>query len=319
MMRRKAFLVMTAVLMFLMLGCGNRIAGNEQKDTVVKNETTENTEASEQDAVEAESMNDSDEKPLKIAIVAGTSGVNDGSFNQDIYEGVLAYVEKCPGSSVTPILGDVEQTEKATRLVAEIAEKDYDVIVCCGYYFEGIGATAQKHQEIKFILVDAFLKDEEGNEVEMDNVYAMQFAEQESGFFAGMAAALETKTGKVAVITGIAVPSNVNYQYGFECGVKYVNETEGKNVMVVEMPAFAGTDVTGAYVGGNYIESFADETTGRVLANTLIARNCDILFAAAGGSGKGVFDAAYELVKSGEIVPAANFNGITPDDFTTKN
>ena len=406
MMRRKAFLIMTAVLMFLVWGCGNRIAGNEQKDTVVKNETTENTEASEQDAVEAESTNDSDEKPLKIAIVAGTSGVNDGSFNQDIYEGVLAYVEKCPGSSVTPILGDVEQTEKATRLVAEIAEKDYDVIVCCGYYFEGIGATAQKHQEIKFILVDAFLKDEEGNEVEMDNVYAMQFAEQESGFFAGMAAALETKTGKVAVITGIAVPSNVNYQYGFECGVKYVNETEGKNVMVVEMPAFAGADVTGAYVGGNYIESFADETTGRVLANTLITRNCDILFAAAGGSGKGVFDAvkyaddvkvigcdidqyddgvfgkenivltsalkvmhsnvekqllaidentfkgdnvvlhadtdsidyvsdlnrcqlsketiekidaAYELVKSGEIVPAANFNGITPDDFTTKN
>ena len=32
---------MTAVLMFLVWGCGNRIAGNEQKDTVVKNETTE--------------------------------------------------------------------------------------------------------------------------------------------------------------------------------------------------------------------------------------------------------------------------------------
>jgi len=26
-------------------------------------------------------------------------------------------------------------------------------------------------------------------------------------------------------------------------------------------------------------------------------------------------DAAYELVKSGAIVPAANFNGVTPDDF----
>ena len=26
-------------------------------------------------------------------------------------------------------------------------------------------------------------------------------------------------------------------------------------------------------------------------------------------------DAAYEKVKSGEIVPAANFNGVTPDTF----
>ena len=29
-------------------------------------------------------------------------------------------------------------------------------------------------------------------------------------------------------------------------------------------------------------------------------------------------DAAYEKVKAGDIVPAANFNGITPDDFTVE-
>ena len=29
-------------------------------------------------------------------------------------------------------------------------------------------------------------------------------------------------------------------------------------------------------------------------------------------------DAAYELLILGDIVPAANFNGITPDDFTWK-
>ena len=45
----------------------------------------------------------------------------------------------------------------------------------------------------------------------------------------------------------------MNYQYGFECGVKYVNGTEGMNVEVVELPSYAGTDVTGANVGGNYV------------------------------------------------------------------
>ena len=403
-MRRRILLIMTATMMFLLSGCGNKTEGNTKEPQTVNWETADDI-AEVSDAAEAGQLTDEDNRPLKIAIAAGISGVNDDSFNQDIYSGVLAYIEKCPGSSVTPIIGDIEKTENATRLVADIAEEDYDVIVCCGYYFEGIGVTAQKHPDIKFILVDAFLKDDNGNEMELENVYAMQFAEQESGFFAGMAAALESKTGKVAVINGIAIPSNVNYQYGFECGVKYINETEDKNISIVEMPAFAGTDVAGTLIGGNYIESFADETTGRVLANTLIARGCDVIFVAAGGSGKGVFEAvkyaddvkvigcdidqydegvfgkenivltsalkvmhsnvekqltaidegtfkgenvvlhadtdstgyvsergrcqlsketiqkideAYELVKSGQLVPAANFNGITPDDFTTK-
>ena len=278
MMRRKILLIMTAMLILLLSGCGNKTVENTIETVAEKKETEENTKKSEPDIL-TEDRNE----PLKIAIVTGKSGVNDNSFNQDIYDGILEYIEDCPGSSVTPIPGDIEKTDVATRLVADIAEEDYDVIVCCGYYFEGIGATAQKHQNIKFILVDAFLKDDKGNEIELDNVYAMQFAEQESGFFVGMAAALETKTGKVAVINGVAVPSNVNYQYGFECGVKYVNETERKNVTIVEMPAFDGTDVTGTLIGGNYIESFSDETTGKILANTLITRGCDVIFVAASG------------------------------------
>ena len=51
---------------------------------------------------------------------------------------------------------------------------------------------------MKFILVDAFPADPEGVEesIEVENIYAMQFKEQESGFFAGMAAAYETKSNK---------------------------------------------------------------------------------------------------------------------------
>ena len=122
----------------------------------------------------------------------------------------------------------------------------------------------------------------------------MLFAEQEGGFFAGVAAALETQTNKVAVVNGIAFPSNVNYQYGFESGVNYVNEVFGKNVELVELPSYAGTDVTGANVGGNYVGDFADESTGKVIGSTLIKEGCDIIFVAAGGAGNGVFTAAKE-------------------------
>ena len=122
----------------------------------------------------------------------------------------------------------------------------------------------------------------------------MTFAEQESGFYAGVAAALETQSNKVAVVNGIAYPSNVNYQYGFESGVNYANKNLGTSAEVVEIASYAGTDVTGANVGGNYVGTFADEATGKVVGNALINEGCDILFVAAGGSGNGVFTAAKE-------------------------
>ena len=116
---------------------------------------------------------------LRIAIVSSPSGVDDGSFNEDNYNGILAFIENHPASTVTPVREPTGDTTAAVKAAADIVA-DYDAEVCSGF----------------------------------------QFAEQESGFFAGIAAALETETGKVAVVNGVAFPSNVNYQYGFECGVK---------------------------------------------------------------------------------------------------
>ena len=233
---------------------------------------------------------------LKIAIVSIPSGVDDGSFNQDNYNGVLKFIEENEGATVTPIREESSDSAAAVQAVADVVA-DFDVIVCCGYQFAGIGNLAQENPDTKFILIDSW-PTVDGTEVTADqvieNVYAAYYAEQESGFYAGMAAALSTKTGKVAVVNGIAYPSNVNYQYGFECGVLYANTTEGLNVEVIELPSYAGTDVTGANVGGNYVGDFSDEATGKVIANALIAEGVDIIFVAAGGSGNGVFTAAKE-------------------------
>lgn len=338
----------------------------------------------------------SDEKGLKIAIVSSPSGVDDGSFNENNYNGVLKFIESHPDATVTPVKEETGDTAAAVRAVADIVA-DYDVIVACGFQFAGITEVAKDNPEVDFILVDSF----PANDEVIDNIYAMTFAEEESGFYAGMAAALESQTKKVAVVNGVAYPSNVNYQYGFESGVNYANKKFNTGVEVVELASYAGTDVTGANVGGNYVGSFADEATGKVVGKTLIAEGVDILFVAAGGSGNGVFtaakeagvkvigcdvdqyddgvngdsniiltsvlkvmdrnvekqltaiadgtfagknellkadtdstgyvkadgrhqlsadtitkiDEAYELVKAGTIVPAANFNGITSDNF----
>ena len=234
-MKKFLALALASVMAVSLVACGSTNADTNAESSAAATTTAAATESG------------SEEPGLKIAIVSSPSGVDDGSFNQDNYNGVLKFIEENP--------------------------------------------------DTKFILIDSW-PTIDGTEVTadqvIDNVYAAYYAEQESGFYAGMAAALSTTTGKVAVVNGIAYPSNVNYQYGFECGVKYVNGTEGMNVEVVELPSYAGTDVTGANVGGNYVGNFSDEATGKVLGNALIAEGVDILFVAAGGSGNGVFTAAKE-------------------------
>lgn len=177
-----------AVSAALMTGCG----GNNNTA-----ETKENT--AETAAASAENA-DGD---LKIAIVTSPSGVDDGSFNQDNYNGILKFIESHPGATVTPVREETGDPAAVIQAVADIVA-DYNVIVCPGFQFSGIGTIATDNPDVDFILVDTNPTDSEGNDIECDNIYAMTFKEQEGGFFAGMAAALESESKKVAVVTGIA-------------------------------------------------------------------------------------------------------------------
>lgn len=396
---KKTWNVITGVVLAasLLAGCG---ASGAAKSTTAAAGESATTAAAEEKADAGKT--DEAKKGLKIAIVSSPSGVDDGSFNQDNYNGILSFIEKHPDATVTPVREETGDTAAVMQAVNDIVA-DYDVLVCCGFQFAGIGTVAKDNPNTKFILVDSYPVDADGKEVSLDNVYAMQFKEQESGFFAGLAAALETKSGKVAVVNGIAYPSNVNYQYGFMSGVNYAKAKYDAKAEYVEIPSYAGTDVTNANVGGNYIGNFSDEATGKVVGKALLDKGVDIMLVAAGGSGNGVFTAvkeagnaqvigcdvdqyddgangdkniiltsvlkvmhsnvekqlekvldgsfkgenallgadtdstgfvkaegrqqlsaetiekledAYAKVKSGEIVPAANFNNMTPDNFT---
>ena len=235
------------------------------------------------------------EPKLKICIVT-SSGIDDGNFNQNCYEGIKAFVAEHPDCTVT----DVKESD-LSKLIDTVASLvgNYDVFVLPGYNFAAIGDIAQANADKYFIVVDSTITDSEGNAMTLDNVYTMTFKEQESAFAAGLAAALTSTTGKVAVVNGIAFPSNVNYQFGFMAGVNYANAKFGTNVEYVEIPSYAGSAAVpvegmGADVGGNYIGDFANPAQGKAVAEELIRQGVDIIFPAAGQSGSGVFTAIKE-------------------------
>ncbi|MBO6163945.1 MAG: BMP family ABC transporter substrate-binding protein [Lachnospiraceae bacterium] len=394
-------LILTFVMIMSLAACGGNPVSTETTAAAETEAAAEPAEGGETEAAAAEATEGAG---LKVCIVT-TSGVDDGSFNQNCYEGIKAFVADHPDCSVT----DVKEADlsKVIETVGSLVG-DYDVFVLPGYNFSPIAEIVQANPDKYFIVVDETITDSEGNAVTgLPNAYTMKFQEQESGFFAGMAAALTTTTGKVAVVNGIAFPSNVNYQFGFMAGVNYANAKCGTSAEYVEIPSYAGeaavpVEGLGTSIGGNYIGDFADQAQGKVVAQALLNEGVDVIFPAAGTAGNGCFTAikeagnayaigcdvdqyddgangdsniiltsvlkvmdvnitkqlnaiydgsfkggddllgastdstgfvsaegrqqlseealaamneAYELVKSGEIVPPSNFNGYLPDNF----
>jgi len=234
-------------------------------------------------------------EPLRIVVVSSPSGVDDGSFNQNVYEGARAFIEAGGNATVESVVEP--EMDNAVAAVEQIVG-NYDVVLLPGFQFVGITGVAQANPDTKFVLVDAFPANPDFDEddpdsprnIDLPNVYAMTFAEQESGFLAGIAAAMETQTGKVAFVGGMAIPPVVNYHLGFESGVNFANANLGTDAEIVNLTAFAGSDD----VAGNYVGAFNDEARGKQVGDALIADDVDIMFVAAGGSGIGAFTAAKE-------------------------
>lgn len=107
-----------------------------------------------------------EEAPISVCIIT-SSGVDDGSFNQDCYNGIKAFIEEHPDCTVT----DIKETDYNELIpTVEKSAGDYDVFVLPGFNFAGIGDIAMNNPDKKFIVVDSTITDSEGNAVTLDNV-----------------------------------------------------------------------------------------------------------------------------------------------------
>ncbi len=157
------------------------------------------------------------------------------------------------------------------------------MIIAPGFKFEeAIGKLQAENPETKFVILDG---EPEGGVAE--NSVAIYFAEQEAGFLAGIAAALETKTGKVGFIGGMVIPAVQKFGYGFVTGVAYANANLGTNVEVAD------------YL---YNGTFSDVSGGQAQAGGMYDKGIDIIFVAAGGVGNGVIAEGKVRAEAGDDV-----------------
>ena len=231
----------------------------------------------------------SSETTLKVGMVTDSGTIDDKSFNQGTWEGIKK-AEKELGVEKNYMQPSGETEANYLTEIQNLYDSGYKFIVTPGYKFEtAIYKAQEQYADAKFVILDGAPHNGDNNYVVAENTVAIYFAEEQSGFAAGIAAAVELKTGELGFIGGMEIPSVQKFDYGFQQGVAYANENYGTNVSLkAENIVYSG--------------SFSNTALGQQLAAQMYDNGVKAIFAAAGGVGTGVITEAKTRVVNGEEV-----------------
>lgn len=218
------------------------------------------------------STKSTEEDVVKVGFVSDVAGIEDGSFSQLTWEGIKEFQSEHDGVEIQYVTPKDTSTSELLNNIDNLVMSGNEVIVASGFAFqEAIEQASEIYKDTKFIIIDGV--------VERDNVVSIAFAENEAGFLAGVATALESQTGKVGYLGGIDVPAVVSYGLGYASGVAYANAHFDTNVEVSE------------YV---YSGTFTDFNVGQMLSAGMFDKGVDIIMATAGVATQGAIAEAKQ-------------------------
>ena len=234
-----------------------------------------------------------EEKGIKVGMVTDAGTIDDKSFNQGTWEGILEYKEDNSNTEVQYLMPTGETTQDYLEAIDNLAMTGVEVMVLPGFKFEeAIGKAQSLYPDVKFVLIDGEPQvaiDYEGCPVYevAENTVSIFFAEQQASFLAGIATALETQTNKVAFLGGMEVPAVQKLGWGFVAGIAYANANLGTEVEVTD------------YI---YQGTFTDLDAGKAIAAGMYDKGVDVVFAAAGGVGVGAINETKTRAEAGNEV-----------------
>jgi basic membrane protein A and related proteins len=227
---------------------------------------------------------------FRVGIVLDKGGKDDKSFNNAAFVGAtkakqelgifMKYVEATDDNAFEPLL-------------RAFAQKDFDLIMAIGVtQAQALTKVAAQFPNKHFAVVDS--------EVKLPNVRSLLFEEHEGSYLVGAIAALASQTGTVGYIGGMDIPLIRRFQMGYEAGAKKINPK---------------VKVLNNYVGVT-AEAWNNPAKAKELALSQYGNGADVVFAAAGASNAGLFDAAEEKGKFA-IGVDSNQNWIKPGRVLT--
>ncbi len=216
-----------------------------------------------------------------IALITDKGNIDDKSFNQGSWEGVVEFAkaEKITHTYIKP----EDATDTAYLESIDLAvEGGAKVIVTPGFLFEVPVHEAQtRYPDVKFILLDGAPHEADSFDADIkENVASILYAEEESGFLAGYAAVMDGMTN-VGFMGGMAVPAVQAFGYGYLQGAEHAAEELG----------LADGAITSIY---HYTGDFEENDGNKATARTMYQEGMEVIFGCGGSVGKSVMAAAAE-------------------------
>jgi basic membrane protein A and related proteins len=223
-----------------------------------------------------------DTPKLKIAMITDVGDIDDKSFNQGTWEGIVqfAVANEKDHSYYKPTGASTAEYVQAINLaISEGAQ----IIVTPGFLFETAVYQAQtQHPTVKFILIDGVPHAGDWTTYfTAPNTLNVLFKEHESGFLAGYAAIFEGFE-EIGFMGGMAVPAVKRFGIGFVAGAYLA-------ASINNMPNFQFR--TSRY---EYLGDFEPSDTKKAQAAAWYQGGTEAIFVAAGGAGSSVMAAAAD-------------------------
>ena len=223
------------------------------------------------------------------AIIYDLGGKFDKSFNESAYNGAEKFKEETGIAYREFEIQNDAQREQALR---KFAEDGNNPIVMAGFsWAAALEKVAAEFPDTQFTIIDMV--------VDAPNVRSVVYKEHEGSYLVGVMGAMKSETKKVGFIGGMDIPLIRKFGCGYVGGAKAAGATEVIQNMTGDTPA-----------------AWNDPTKGGEIAKSQIAQGADVIYAAAGGTGIGVLQAAADEGKYG-IGVDSNQNGLQPGHVLT--
>lgn len=202
------------------------------------------------------------------AIIYDLGGKFDKSFNEAAWHGAQRWAKKT-GKKFRQV--EIQSEAQREQVLMRLAQSGANPIVMTGFAFaDTLNKVAKEYPKTKFAIIDSVVK--------QPNVESIVFTEEQGSYLVGILAAMASKTGTVGFVGGMDIPLIHKFECGYAQGVKSVN---AKDKVIVN---YTGTTPA----------AWNDPVKGSELAKAQISQGADVIYAAAGGTGVGVLQAAAD-------------------------
>ena len=213
---------------------------------------------------------------FELALVTDLGTIDDKSFNQGSWEGLVKYATE-KGISHKYYQPQEAGTNAYFETIELAIEGGAKLVVCPGFLFEEPVYLAQtKYPDVHFILLDGEPHTADYSTFKTENnVMPILYQEDEAGFLAGYAAVKDGNT-KLGFLGGMSVPAVIRFGFGYIQGIDAAAKELGVNCEVVY----------------NYTGAFAATPEAQALAASWYNAGTEVVFGCGGAVGNSAMSAA---------------------------